>query len=431
MRLAPITVLFGANSSGKSSIIQLLLMLKQTASSPDPLQVLDLGGDRNSIVDLGTLSDVLHGHQAGNALSFHLGWKPQAPLRFTPRGPVYQGQISLDSTVYAEQPAARPALREFEYRAPPSKVGLARVEKTGKYQLTTQGVNINRPAGRPTHFDEPFKCYGFPQDVWSYAGDAFALFRIQQAFEAQLGEIGYLGPLREPAKPEYLWGGGQPSDVGQRGEFAVHALLASSSKGRSRKTKTSTGTVETRVAQQLKNLGLIEGFRTEPIEAGGKLFRVQVIVKGGTTEVLLTAVGFGLSQVLPVITLLNYAEPGSTVILEQPEIHLHPSVQSSLADAIIAAVKTRSIQVIVESHSEHLLRRLQRRVAEGPETASGLRPKDLAVYFCSLENGESHLEELTVNEYGGITNWPRDFFGDPMEDLGASLEAEMKRRGIS
>ncbi len=71
IRLAPITLLFGTNSSGKTSLIQLLLLLKQTAESSDRRRVLDLG-DANSLVELGTFKDLIHNHQDTDTLSFEI-----------------------------------------------------------------------------------------------------------------------------------------------------------------------------------------------------------------------------------------------------------------------------------------------------------------------------------------------------------------------
>ena len=82
-------------------------------------------------------------------------------------------------------------------------------------------------------------------------------------------------------------------------------------------------------------------------------------------DVRLTDVGFGVSQVLPVLILCSYAPEGSILILEHPEAHLHPKVQSELADVLIDVVKNRNVQIILESHSEHLLLRLMRRIAGG------------------------------------------------------------------
>jgi len=140
---------------------------------------------------------------------------------------------------------------------------------------------------------------------------------------------------------------------------------------------------------------------------------------------LLTEVGFGISQILPVLTLCYYVPEGSTIILEQPEIHLHPAVQSGLADVFIDVIKNRKVQIILESYSEHLLYRLQRRMAE-----EKLVPKDVALYFTHMENGESKLDELKLDEYGNISNWPDNFFGERMDDLVAMAEAAMKRQGV-
>src|SRR5205823_3074821 len=129
----------------------------------------------------------------------------------------------------------------------------------------------------------------------------------------------------------------------------------------------------------------------------------------GAADVLLTDVGFGISQLLPVIVLCYYVPEGSTVILEQPEIHLHPSVEAGLADVFIDAIKVRKIQILLESHSEYLLRRLQRRIAEQFED---FKAEDLALYFCEFRDGESVLLPLEVDLLGNILNWPQDFFGD-------------------
>jgi predicted ATPase len=137
--------------------------------------------------------------------------------------------------------------------------------------------------------------------------------------------------------------------------------------------------------------------------------------------VAFTDIGFGVSQVLPVITLCYYVPERSIVILEQPEIHLHPAVQMALADAIIDAVKTRSIQVIIESHSEHFLLRLQRRIAE-----KELTPNDARLYFCELQGGESHLLPLQVDNSGNILNYPPDFFGDPLQETLERRKAALK-----
>jgi predicted ATPase len=126
--------------------------------------------------------------------------------------------------------------------------------------------------------------------------------------------------------------------------------------------------------------------------------------------------------VLPVVTLLQYVPEGATVILEQPEIHLHPLAQANLADVILNAALHRNVQIIVESQSEHLLLRLQRRIAE-----EQISNTDLKLYFCSATNGKTLLEPLRVDIFGTIENWPKHFMGDAFGETYAAEKARLRR----
>lgn len=205
----------------------------------------------------------------------------------------------------------------------------------------------------------------------------------------------------------------------------VDALLASRERGEkiSRGRGKKNLTVEEYVAFWLKELKLIHSFSVEPIKEGGNLYQVWVKRSPASSKVLITDVGFGVSQILPVLTLCYYVPEGSTLLMEQPEIHLHPSVQAGLADVFIDAVKTRNIQVILESHSEHLLRRLQRRIAE-----EQLSHADAALYFCDIKGGGSVLQPLQLSMFGEITNWPPGFFGDEFGEIAAMTRAIMSRK---
>ena len=231
--------------------------------------------------------------------------------------------------------------------------------------------------------------------------------------------------MREYPKRQYQWSGAQPVDMGQRGERVVEALLAagggrsiSLGRGKSRET------LEQRVASWLTKLNLIHSFRVEAVaREGGDIFRVKVQRNPQSPEVLITDVGFGVSQILPAIVLCYYAPPGSIIILEQPEIHLHPAVQAGLADVFIDAVKTRNIQILFESHSEHLLKRLQRRIAE-----QQIEADTTSLYFCETDDGCSRMIPLDVDNYGNIRNWPKDFFGDQFGEMAATTMAAMERK---
>ena len=152
-------------------------------------------------------------------------------------------------------------------------------------------------------------------------------------------------------------------------------------------------------------------------------------VNPGSSEVSIPDVGFGVSQVLPVLVQSFYAPPYSTVIIEQPELHLHPAIQQNLADLFIGASKAREkgserkVQFLIESHSEHFLRRLQRRIAENE-----IHRSDVAAYFVDTDSGASRITELDVDLYGRLENWPKDFLGDQMTDVAEMQKASIRRQ---
>lgn len=424
MPLARVTGIFGSNSSGKTSILQMLLMLKQTAESPDRMQVLDLGGE----LRLGTFRDLIYQHDTKRDLQLGLSWQLPKPLRVTDTAAhVSKPSFSSDQLAFAtnaiENGSGRMVVQRFDYTLSERHFGM--VLEQGKYQLTSQGYELQRIVGRPlSKLPLPVKCYGFPDQVRASYQNAGLLADLELALEELFQQVFYLGPLREYPQREYTWAGSQPSDVGRRGERVVDALLASRERG----LTVSVGggqkpeTLEQYVARWLRKLGLIDSFQVKELAPGSNLYRVLVKRHPKSAEVLITDVGFGVSQVLPVLALCFYVPEGATIILEQPEIHLHPSVQAGLADVLIDAVKKRGVQVLVESHSEHLLRRLQRRIAE-----EKLRPEDTALYFCDLKAEASTLEKLDLDMFGRITNWPEDFFGDALGETLEMTEAAVRR----
>jgi predicted ATPase len=115
--------------------------------------------------------------------------------------------------------------------------------------------------------------------------------------------------------------------------------------------------------------------------------------------------------------------------MEQPEIHLHPKAQSALADVMIDIINSRengadrNIQLVIETHSEHFLRRLQRRIAE-----NAVAKEKVSAYFANITNTPSTLEPLQIDMFGNIGNWPENFFGDEMEDIAAQAKAAMEKR---
>ncbi len=438
VRLAPITALFGTNSSGKTSLLQALLMLKQTVESPDRARVLNLGGDVRSPVDLGSFRDVLFRHNLKLPLEFEISWDGTRTYwdggieRLLLPGRRMSGfSARLHWLPGQGKSLGRAVVDRMTYFQDGDELGMQRAKDGRKgYDLFASEPQpdplLGDNEGMAT-LPPPAKFYGFPDLLraqYPWLSDNASWQELQ--FESLFSRLYYLGPLREDARRVYRWTGSQPSDVGRRGEFAVDALLASREWAGSdpSERRGRSADLEAHVAESLKTLGLIHSFEVSPLAGASNLFQVWVRRSAKGSKVLLTDVGFGVSQVLPVVTLCHYVPEGSTVIFEQPEIHLHPSAQSELGSVLTDVAKTRKLQIVIESHSEHLLRRIQRRIAE--ET---FEAQDAALYFCSLkENGESRLTALRLDEFGNISNWPEHFFGDEFGEIAATAQAALARK---
>lgn len=434
--LKPITGLFGSNSSGKTSLLQALLLLKQTVNSSDRGLALDFGTEKTP-VDLGDFQSLIFRHEEDSELCFDLDWERSEALPIAdPKGGgeqlISSKDLGISTGIRGRKSAAGKALQlfvpEIEYRIGHVGFGLkSKQEKEGEYDLFVRDVDYQfvRTPGRVWPLPPPVKCYGFPDQVRAYYQNAGFLSDMELAFEDQLRQLYYLGPLRAYPERGYTWAGAQPSDMGRAGDQAVHALLSSRDRGEkiSRGKGRPRVTLEEFVAEWLKKLGLIAEFRVNSVAEGSHRFQVQVRKSTDGPESLITDVGFGVSQILPVVVLCFYVPEGSTVILEQPEIHLHPAVQAGLADVLIDAWKKRRVQIIVESHSEHLLRRLQRRIAE-----ASLSKDEVSLYFCQIGQGQSSLTTLDIDMFGNISNWPTDFFGDQFGEIEAMSKATLTRK---
>lgn len=429
--LRPITGLFGANSSGKTSLLQALLLLKQTSDSSDRGLVFHFG-DKTTPVDLGDFRSVVYRHDTKSELEISIDWKAPTPFEVIDtksRDKKVLVSSQLGFSVVANQVSSarvpRMVVEKMSYRVGEAAFGMRR--KSGGYELFTNGTDFRfiHSVGRNWPLPSPVKSYGFPDQVRAYFQNAGFLADLELALEERLRHVYYLGPLRAYPERQYTSAGAQPIDMGRAGESVVDALLASRERGEtiSPGYRQKRLTLEAYVAQWLQSLGLIHDFRVAPLAEGSQVFQVKVRKSLGSAEVLVTDVGFGVSQILPVLVLCFYVPEGSTVILEQPEIHLHPSVQAGLADVLLDAWKKRGVQILLESHSEHLLRRLQRRVAE-----ESVQKEDIGLFFCSIEDQKSELTALDLDLFGNISNWPKDFFGDEFGEIAAMSIAATRRK---
>lgn len=414
VRLAPLTGFFGTNSSGKSSLLQMLLLLKQTIGTDE---ILFFGGE-GSLVNLGSFREAIHRHHLQSYLGFEFACKfthPHSAYKIPEDGSPWKQTIdgfAFDSVIQVEN--GKLIVKKLMYGYNPK--GVAEI-------VYEEGMASfpNQPGSR--HTLELKNCYG--ELLSGSTKVAESLREFSSAFEELFFHVYYLGPARVHSKRRYQWEGRHPGHIRQWGDQTVDALLSA----RVRKLKTlhkeKDIPIEERVSYWLQEMGLAHSFSLDwtGSTSSGRGYEVRIQKTSSSPPVTLVDMGYGLGQFLPVLVLCYYAPEGSTLILEQPGIHLHPKVQSQLADLLIEVIIERKLQILVESHSEHLLNRLQRRVAEEKIAAD-----QTALYFCRNEAGVSTIERLEMDEFGNITNWPENFFGDEMGDLFAMTEAQRERQ---
>ncbi|HUS84501.1 MAG TPA: DUF3696 domain-containing protein, partial [Anaerolineales bacterium] len=139
----------------------------------------------------------------------------------------------------------------------------------------------------------------------------------------------------------------------------------------------------------------------------------------------LTHVGVGVSQVLPILVASLLAEPDTTLIFEQPELHLHPRVQTLLGDFFLSMTALGK-QCIVETHSEYLINRLRFRTAAAIESNPWVSA--LKVYFVERSENGSLFRDVAINEYGAVLDWPEGFFDQSQLEAEAILRAAAVKR---
>ena len=417
VKLAPLTGFFGANSSGKSSLLQMLLLLKQTIGSDEVL----FFGDENSLVNLGSFDEVIHRHDRDAQLELEFGCelREQRLIDIS----LEEGQLDktvVDGFTFCTVLSAgnrEPQIQNFRY-----------VSSTGRPKIIWRFLQSKVEGGRIRRLGHQFfngknlgyayvhNCYGVPALQRNIQWDNKFLAQFSSLFEELFSDIYYLASTRAEPRRQDRWEGQHPIDVGKRGHDVISALLSARVK--------HLGRNEKHISAWLQKMKLAHSFSLESQGDDEKDYEIRIRKNAESPAVTLVDMGYGLSQFLPVLVLCYYVPEGSTLILEQPGIHLHPKVQSQLADLLIEVVTERKLQVIVESHSEHLLVRLQRRIAEGK-----IGKDKIGLYFCRNDEAEgvSTLDPLDVDRVGNIRNWPENFFGDVMGDMFAITDAQAKQ----
>ncbi len=268
--------------------------------------------------------------------------------------------------------------------------------------------------------------FGCPRSI------ADASWYLDQFFTASLK---YLGPLRDAPKPLYpIAPITNPNDVGIRGEHmasilelhknkTVSYIPSEQFKGTVVNVKKASVKLEVAVKDWLEYLGVASSVRS--VDKGKLGHELKVGLPYSEDMHDLTHVGVGVSQVLPILVMCLLASPDSTMVFEQPELHLHPKVQTLLGDFFLSMSLCQK-QCIVETHSEYLIDRIRYRIAS--DLLGDELNKLTKLYFVEKPEDTSLFREVVINEYGAITDWPEGFFDQSQKEAENILLAAAKKR---
>ncbi len=443
LKIRPITIVIGANASGKSSLIAPLLILKQTIESSDTTLPLKTIG---KYCDVGSFQNLIFNHDIKNELSFCIKFtskKIKKNKKIDKIGQYPPSEIELSFVVPDKNTA--PILSRYIVRDIYGRTMLSRKKlKSGRYSIigmkfpkSSKGFHDIIRKTLPERFlftaEGPFKERVnniISKQMKTKTGKKFSEITVrtteQEDYYFQtvtfvrtfvdriLKEISYLGPLSEYPKRMYEVLGEIPQSVGIRGEFAPEILYR-------HKDKKIMKQINDWVAKFDLNFHINCNKLTEGA------FNITLSQEKGSKEVNFADTGFGLSQILPLIVQGYYAKPDALIIAEQPEIHLNPKLQTVLADLFSDFAKKR-VGVLVETHSEHLLLRLRHLVAK-----KLIKQEDIALYYTEKDGESSKIREIPVEQNGHIKldDWPKGFFQESLrESLGLAATQQRQVKNV-
>ena len=221
----------------------------------------------------------------------------------------------------------------------------------------------------------------------------------------QYQRISFLGPLRQAPARAYTYTN-ETLSIGTMGEYTPFILAQNKNKNIK---AVLPGIINGKLTLQASNTTLLNA--TQKWLSYMNIDRINIdqhseLVKLKVGNSNIADVGFGVSQVLPIIIEGLSILPEQTLILEQPEIHLHPNMQMCLADFLISLVKSGK-QVIVETHSDHIINRLIRRMMEEEDT---YLLDNSSIYYVAKNSDESSVVPIIIDKVHGIAKCPEDFF---------------------
>jgi hypothetical protein len=411
LEIRPLTVLIGRNSSGKSAIARMPMLLAGALSDRAEAPVeLDVDG-----VDFGaSFLDLIHNRRPHGAIGLGATYEHDGE-RFDLQAKV-QHYDDVKVQVVAEL-----ELKTGKGRCSFSRIGTDPLEDPAQYRIEVAGhPAIERPLAfrgvRPAVIPTASWLGVVEEEVKDGLHHVFTvLSQMRNTFDA----TGYLGPFREAPQRLYRYPGGLPQSVGRNGAQAP-ALLGADALRRG-------GRVLAAVGDWYKNhLGR---WALDVARQGDTFSLVLRSPDDASVEVNLADVGTGLSQVLPLIVQRQFESVTGTredlEIVEQPELHLHPGAHGDLADLYIEAAKQAGTRFLIETHSENFILRIRRRVAEGKLDAERVR-----LYWVDDEpRPGSHVKTIEILRTGEVSAWPKGVFSEDYEETKAIRKAQRAPEG--
>lgn len=398
IEIKPITIFIGANSSGKSSCIHALAALSQTVKLPNSKRHLALD-DEFSDVHLGRFIEVIHSKSYSDCISLGVEvpdvnfavprhtTKAKHPLTFIRENGAVKAIYNFKCTkrtqdIYLNSATINAGNLKFEIK-----------KENGKYELYTPGEKkttlrtINRGFILYHEFTGAINPAYWPLQF------------VQDKLQEELSNIRYLGPFRQPPQRRYPTRGSSPVEVGPQGE-ATTTLLANEVVQRRSRIHIN------QIAGWLNRMGLAKSLDVNRV-AKSDLFGINFTLKDAGTFPI-ADLGYGLSQVLPVLTQCSFSPKGSTILFEQPELHIHSMAVRQLASVFLDTIKEKNCHIITETHSRDLVSQFIRYVGDNQ-----ISKDNIAIYKVSRDIDHSVLERLTFTNDGEVyTDWDKGLTHD-------------------
>jgi len=425
LAIRPLTFLVGPNSAGKTSIIQSLLLLRQTVESRDLKNPLSINGP---YVQLGSYPDLLFMHNPKARLRVEVEFATRygglLPATVTGGEPRRFDDIDMDVEFGYNRKTMQVFLEKCEFKIlPQGNVLQATRMPGGKYQLQFYKENDLTAENTKLAADvEKFYAARLSYYTPSAATAAGLLRRAVASLSSQMAReveelfrsVFYIGPLREFPKRIYIATGEAPQDVGLKGELSVDVLWVQARKKATRERLLG------KVNKWMGEFGF--ALKVQLRRVGGNNYSVIFEDPNTGITVNLADVGFGASQVFPIVVEGFYARDRAMLLIEQPEIHLHPRAQAKLGDLLIdIALSGVGKTLLIETHSEHLLSRIRTRIAEGKV------PRDsVAIYYCEPTSQGTAIRQISINDRGQYegAGLPKNFFDEAYEEAAAQFKIQ-------